>query len=159
MKDHDKLATRLAQILIKLHQGEILCTQTLAQEFGVSVRTIQRDLSRFALLKVSGGGGGGECPFKTHLDNQSKTLISAQLHIQRAGVPQFLHQDLFVYQEARTLENGDLLVSISCDNADKILNWIKSSIPYAKLLGPEFLKDKLKAQLEEYLKSCFNWSQ
>ncbi|WP_120951899.1 DeoR family transcriptional regulator [Helicobacter sp. L8] len=60
MKDHDKLATRLSQILLKINQGEVLHVRSLAQEFGVSVRTIQRDLNRFAPLIV---GGGGEVPF------------------------------------------------------------------------------------------------
>ncbi|WP_158652252.1 DeoR family transcriptional regulator, partial [Helicobacter bizzozeronii] len=58
MRDHDKLAMRLAQILMRAYQGEILNVKALAQEFGVSVRTIQRDLRRFAPLIIRGGGGG-----------------------------------------------------------------------------------------------------
>lgn len=45
MKNHDKIATRLAQILNKLNSGESLDVETLVQEFGVSKRTIQRDLN------------------------------------------------------------------------------------------------------------------
>ena len=55
---HDTLVYRLAQILIKLNQGERLNPQLLAEEFGVSLRTIQRDLNvRFGympLLKSNG---------------------------------------------------------------------------------------------------------
>ena len=53
--DHDKLAYRLTQILVKLNQGEKLDPQTLAEEFNVNLRTIQRDLnSRFAYLPLEG---------------------------------------------------------------------------------------------------------
>ena len=55
---HDTLVYRLAQILIKLNQGERLDPLSLADEFGVNPRTIQRDLNeRFAYLpleKVNG---------------------------------------------------------------------------------------------------------
>ena len=49
--NHDTLVYRLAQILVKLNQGEQLDPQGLADEFGVNLRTIQRDLNvRFAYL-------------------------------------------------------------------------------------------------------------
>jgi predicted DNA-binding transcriptional regulator YafY len=55
---HDTLAYRLTQILVKLNQGEKLDPQALADEFGVNLRTIQRDLNvRFAYLpfeKING---------------------------------------------------------------------------------------------------------
>ena len=48
---HDTLVYRLAQMLVKLNQGEKLEAQALAEEFGVNLRTIQRDLNeRFAYL-------------------------------------------------------------------------------------------------------------
>lgn len=51
--NHDTLVYRLAQILVKLNQGEKLNPQTLADEFGVNLRTIQRDLNvRFAYLPL-----------------------------------------------------------------------------------------------------------
>jgi predicted DNA-binding transcriptional regulator YafY len=51
--NHDTLVYRLAQILIKLNQGEKLEPQALAEEFGVALRTIQRDLNvRFAYLPL-----------------------------------------------------------------------------------------------------------
>lgn len=50
---HDTLAYRLAQTLVKLNQGEKLDPQGLADEFGVNLRTIQRDLNvRFAYLPL-----------------------------------------------------------------------------------------------------------
>lgn len=43
---HDTLAYRLAGILLKLNQGESLGLASLAAEYGVSERTIRRDLNR-----------------------------------------------------------------------------------------------------------------
>ena len=51
--NHDTLVYRLAQMLVKLNQGETLEPRTLADEFGVNLRTIQRDLNvRFAYLPL-----------------------------------------------------------------------------------------------------------
>lgn len=56
--EHDKLAYRLTQILVKLNQGEKLNPQALAEEFNVNLRTIQRDLnSRFAYLPIEKDDG------------------------------------------------------------------------------------------------------
>lgn len=50
---HDTLVYRLAQMLVKLNQGERLDPRALADEFGVNLRTIQRDLNvRFAYLPL-----------------------------------------------------------------------------------------------------------
>lgn len=43
-KVHDKIATRLAQIIYKLNNGERFTQQELVEEFNVDIRTIQRDL-------------------------------------------------------------------------------------------------------------------
>jgi predicted DNA-binding transcriptional regulator YafY len=55
---HDTLVYRLSEVLTKLNQGESLDPQALADEFGVNLRTIQRDLNvRFAglpLIKADG---------------------------------------------------------------------------------------------------------
>lgn len=51
--NHETLVFRLAQILVKLNQGERLDPQSLADEFRVNLRTIQRDLNeRFAYLPL-----------------------------------------------------------------------------------------------------------
>lgn len=51
--NHDTLVYRLAQMLVKLNQGESLSPQELADEFGVNLRTVQRDLNvRFAYLPL-----------------------------------------------------------------------------------------------------------
>ena len=52
-RNHDTLVYRLAQMLVKLNQGEKLNPRELADEFGVNLRTIQRDLNRrFAYLPL-----------------------------------------------------------------------------------------------------------
>lgn len=51
--NHDTLVYRLAQMLYKLNLGESLEPAALAEEFGVNLRTIQRDLNeRFAYLPL-----------------------------------------------------------------------------------------------------------
>lgn len=60
---HDTLVYRLAQMLVKLNQGGKLDPQALAEEFGVNLRTIQRDLNvRFAYLPLQKTDG------RYHLD-------------------------------------------------------------------------------------------
>ncbi len=55
---HDLLAWRLCAILQKLNQGERLDVDQLAEEFGVSRRTVQRDLlERFAFLPLEKSEG------------------------------------------------------------------------------------------------------
>jgi len=50
---HDTLVYRLSQMLVKLNQGEHLDPKSLADEFGVNLRTVQRDLNeRFAYLPL-----------------------------------------------------------------------------------------------------------
>lgn len=41
---YDRLASRLAILVSRLFMGETLSVSQLAQEFGVSERTVQRDL-------------------------------------------------------------------------------------------------------------------
>ncbi len=51
--NHDTLVYRLAQMLVYLNQGERLAPEDLANQFGVNLRTIQRDLNeRFAYLPL-----------------------------------------------------------------------------------------------------------
>ena len=46
--EHDTLALRLAEILLRLNQDESISRRELADQFGVSERTIYRDLNRLA---------------------------------------------------------------------------------------------------------------
>src|SRR5690606_35383189 len=50
---HDTLVYRLSQMLVKLNQGEYLDPKSLSDEFGVNLRTVQRDLTeRFAFIPL-----------------------------------------------------------------------------------------------------------
>ncbi len=50
---HETLVYRLTETLVKLNRGELLEPRALAEEFGVDVRTVQRDLNeRFAYLDL-----------------------------------------------------------------------------------------------------------
>jgi len=56
--NHDKISTRLSLILTKLNSGERFNLQDLAQEFNVSIRTIQRDINkRFSYLPLKKENG------------------------------------------------------------------------------------------------------
>ena len=55
---HDTLVHRLAMMLLKLNQGDSLDPKQLASDFGVNLRTIQRDLNvRFAYLPLEKSEG------------------------------------------------------------------------------------------------------
>lgn len=57
-RTHDTLVYRLSQVLTKLNMGESLDPHALADEFGVNLRTIQRDLNvRFGCLPLVKSGG------------------------------------------------------------------------------------------------------
>ena len=58
VKNHDTLVRRLAMMLVKLNQGECLDPLKLAEEFGVTLRTIQRDINqRFGYLPLEKSDG------------------------------------------------------------------------------------------------------
>jgi len=82
--DRDVLAYRLANILGKLNQGEDLDPQTLADEYNVTPRTIQRDLNdRFAFLPLEKTNGLYSLPV-TALGKL--TLSDVQRFAELAGV-------------------------------------------------------------------------
>ena len=58
MNNHDKIATRLAQIINKFNSGEKISVENLIEEFGVSKRTIQRDINeRMSFLPIKKANG------------------------------------------------------------------------------------------------------
>ncbi len=61
--DHERLANRLADILLTLFNGEKVDPQQLAEKYSTSVRTIQRDLSdRFLFLDLERDGNSYYLP-------------------------------------------------------------------------------------------------
>jgi predicted DNA-binding transcriptional regulator YafY len=68
MKKHDKLAKRLAIILNKLNNAEYLYIDELTKEFGVTKRTIYRDLSeRLSCIPIKKSHKGGSNTIKLSL--------------------------------------------------------------------------------------------
>ncbi len=57
LKEHDTLATRLAQILTMFNDGRRFTLRELAEEFSVSERTIQRDFERLSSLPIEKENG------------------------------------------------------------------------------------------------------
>lgn len=89
--EHDLLAQRLTQILIQLNQGKSLEPSALAKQFGVNLRTIQRDLNeRFSFLPLEKSGG----QYKLHPSALGKlSLLDLRRFASLAGV-QGLFPDL-----------------------------------------------------------------
>jgi len=57
MKNHDTIATRLSIILNKFNSGEKFSVDDLVDEFGVTRRTVQRDLNdRLSYLPIKKSG-------------------------------------------------------------------------------------------------------
>ena len=57
MRSHDKIAVRLAQIIVKLNSGERLSIDELVEEFSVNKRTILRDFERLSILPIQKENG------------------------------------------------------------------------------------------------------
>ena len=91
MPTHETLASRIASLLTKLNQGEALRPAELAEEFGVSLRTIQRDihvrLSHLALEKKNGAYVGSPQQFG------KLSLTDVMRFAEKVGLAQ-LHADL-----------------------------------------------------------------
>ena len=58
MEEHDKIASRLSMLLMKLNSGEKVSIEALAEEFNVSARTVQRDIyERFSYMPIKKENG------------------------------------------------------------------------------------------------------
>lgn len=95
MPTHDTLANRLASLLTKLSQGEALRPAELAEEFGVSLRTIQRDihvrLAHLALEKKNGAYVGSPQQFgKLSLADVMRFAEKAGLAQLHTNVPRLI---------------------------------------------------------------------
>ena len=88
---HDSIALRLTEILRRLNEGEKLNPTALVEEFGVTLRTIQRDLNeRFAFLELEKKDG---CYSVNRLRLGSLSMADVQRFASLAGL-QGLHPRL-----------------------------------------------------------------
>ncbi|WP_050862689.1 helix-turn-helix transcriptional regulator [Enterobacter kobei] len=80
---HDRLAVRLSVIISRLMAGESLSIKSLAAEFGVSERTLQRDfLQRLAHLDITSDRG---C-YRLRGEQQPDRSPAAQSFIRNTGI-------------------------------------------------------------------------
>lgn len=98
-KKHEKLAYRLVGILQKLNMGERLHVKSLAEEYQVSVRTIQTDLNeRFAFLQIEKSADGFYQLEKSKLGHLSEEDVARFAHF--AGIQNlFPERDRTFFQE------------------------------------------------------------
>ncbi|MCK7198567.1 sporulation transcriptional regulator SpoIIID [Enterobacter bugandensis] len=93
---YDRLASRLAILVSRLFIGETLSIRQLAQEFGVSERTVQRDLRerlRYIDTEYSGGNfrlRDARGPFRTNSDIIRFARITRVAHYFPALDPKLL---------------------------------------------------------------------
>lgn len=84
--EHDRLATRLSIILSRLFQGEKLSIRILAEEFGVSTRTLRRDFNvRLTYLDIEQDSGCYQLAshyFRRRTEKDMK-ILAKLLHLDR----------------------------------------------------------------------------
>ncbi|EEY8279365.1 DeoR family transcriptional regulator [Escherichia coli] len=84
--EHDRLATRLSIILSRLFQGERLHIGTLAEEFGVTTRTLRRDFNvRLTYLDIEQNNGVYQLAshyFRRRTERDMK-ILARLLHLDR----------------------------------------------------------------------------
>lgn len=84
--EHDRLATRLSIILSRLFQGEKLHIGTLAEEFGVTTRTLRRDFNvRLTYLDIEQSNGVYQLAshyFRRRTERDMK-ILARLLHLDR----------------------------------------------------------------------------
>lgn len=84
--EHDRLATRLSITLIRLFQGEKLHIGLLAEEFGVSTRTLRRDFNvRLTYLDIEQTHGFYQLAphYFRHRTERDMKRLARLLHLNR----------------------------------------------------------------------------
>ena len=155
--NHDTLVYRLSQILIKLNQGEKLAPNALADEFGVSLRTIQRDMNvRFAYLPLEKENGRYHLnpAFLGKLSNRDIKRFASLAGVRGlfpALTDDFL-RDIFDYR----LESAFLVKGHNYENLagrEKLFRELERAIVDNKLIGFAYhreLEVKEYASIEPY---------
>jgi predicted DNA-binding transcriptional regulator YafY len=142
--DYDSIALRLPEILRRLNEGEKLKPSTLAQEFGVTLRTIQRDLKeRFEFLELEKKDG---CYSINRLRLGSLSMADVQRFASLAGL-QGLHPKLsteFLRDILDSRIQNALLVRghnyEELDGKEPLFNQLKHAIEQTCTIGFEYRK-------------------
>jgi predicted DNA-binding transcriptional regulator YafY len=142
LAEHDKLAYRLTQILVKLNDGEKLDPLDLAEQFGVHARTIQRDLNtRFASLQLKRVDGRYQLD-SAHLGKLSFSDIERFANL--AGV-----RGLFPKL------TGDFMRELTARNAQSPL--LVKGHHYEDLRGKERLFSQLEQAISTHQRIAFDY--
>ncbi|EHB2526254.1 DeoR family transcriptional regulator [Escherichia coli] len=88
---YDRLAVRLSVIISRLMAGETLTLQTLSGEFGVSIRTLRRDLhQRLVHLDIIGENG------TYRLEDIISASLSEQTFRRRSEISSLITEEGFI---------------------------------------------------------------
>ena len=117
-KDYDKTLSRLLGILTKLSDDERPNSKELAQEFGVTIRTIQNDISR--LIRS----------YPISKDNNGKFIFEYGYSLKRTT----LNSDEMVFLTLALSQFDDV------NDIDKIKNSIYKKIVNQSFYSPYFIK-------------------
>jgi len=122
MKDYKTTLDRLLQILNRLYLGEMLSVSELANEFGVSNRTIQRYfnnyLKNFPLQKI---GQKWSLNTKIAIDKNTSIAFNTLENIaKKTGIYSKIHP----YIKQLNSSNNTFLTSLKIENIDDIFNEI-----------------------------------
>ena len=141
---HDSIALRLTEILRRLNEGEKLNPTALVEEFGVTLRTIQRDLNeRFAFLELEKKDG---CYSVNRLRLGSLSMADVQRFASLAGL-QGLHPRLsteFLRDILDSRIQNTLLVRghnyEELDGKEALFKQLKNAIEQTCTIGFEYRK-------------------
>ena len=141
---HDSIALRLTEILRRLNEGEKLNPTALVEEFGVTLRTIQRDLNeRFAFLELEKKDG---CYSVNRLRLGSLSMADVQRFASLAGL-QGLHPRLstdFLRDILDSRIQNALLVRghnyEDLQGKEQLFAQLKNAIEQTRAIGFEYTK-------------------
>lgn len=146
---HDTLVIRLAQILVKLNQGEKLDPAALADEFCVNLRTIQRDLKvdpdlESELITDDGIWLSGE---KIEIVMKVSSVVAAYFKRRSLVANQVIEKEL---------ADGGLIISTRVGHVNQIAPIVRYWIPHVRIISPESAQAELEKDIAAYLRqsSC-----
>ena len=93
-----------------------------------------------------------ETPFAKYQKDFRKYLIKIVVEINKSKASYFTYKNYFKSQKIlETKENGNLVISYEMTQFMEIESFIKSWLPFMKVIEPIELKDKIERELREYL--------
>lgn len=156
-----KLAQRLSNILILLYQGGSVDKHQLAQQFGVDVRTIERDLGE-RLHGIAECGPAGQWKLSSalsslipapHLEDHAD-LASETTEVLLRVAPEVAHSFVLprsLSQQRRTDADGSLLVTTRINHPQQLLPVVRYWMPHVQIVQPVKLHQALVDGLRQTL--------